>query len=142
VRFTLITATYNAQATLPRCLASVAGQQGVDLEHLVVDGGSWDGTLPLLLQHQQQGSLRLVCSEPDHGVYDAWNKALELITGDWVLFLGADDWLVRPEALGDVAAAIQRLQIANAWQGWPFVAAMTLDPQGRRIGMTIATTYF
>jgi len=113
VRFTLITATYNAQATLLRCLASVAAQQQVELQHLVVDGGSSDGTLPLLLQHQQQGSLRLVCSEPDQGVYDAWNKALELITGDWVLFLGADDWLARPAALGDMAAAIQHLQADN-----------------------------
>jgi len=136
VRFTLITATYNAQATLLRCLASVAAQQGVDVEHLVVDGGSVDGTVSLLVQQQAQGALKLVCCEPDQGVYDAWNKALELITGDWVLFLGADDWLARPSALGDVAAAIQRLQTANVWQGWPFVAAMTMDPQGRRIGMT------
>jgi len=136
VRFTLITATYNAQATLLRCLASVASQQQVELQHLVVDGGSSDGTLPLLLQHQQQGSLRLVCSEPDQGVYDAWNKALERITGDWVLFLGADDWLVGPTALSDVAAAIQRLQAENPLQNWPFAAAMTLDPQGHRVGMT------
>jgi len=136
VRFTLITATYNAQATLLRCLASVAAQQGVDVEHLVVDGGSVDGTVSLLVQQQAQGALKLVCCEPDQGVYDAWNKALNLITGDWVLFLGADDWLARPEALGEVAAAIQRLQAASTWQGWPFVAAMTLDPQGRRIGMT------
>jgi len=57
-------------------------------------------------------------------------------------YSGGPNWLARPAALGDMAAAIQWFQTANVWQGWPFVAAMTLDPQGRRIGMTIATTYF
>ena len=136
MQFTLITATYNSASTLERCLTSIAGQEQVDLEHLVVDGGSSDGTLALLHKHQKEGELRLVCSEADQGVYDAWNKALHLITGDWVLFLGSDDWLASATTLCDAAAAIQNLQAASPHGDWTFIAGMCLDPQLRRIGKT------
>lgn len=90
-RITVATVVRNGASTLEACLRSVAAQRYPALEHLVVDGGSTDGTLALL--RNAGPSVRWV-SEPDHGVYDAMNKAVRLATGDFIVFLGADDTLI------------------------------------------------
>ena len=136
MRFTLITATYNSEATLERCISSVSTQHHTDLEHLVVDGGSNNATMQILMQYQKRGFLQLVCSEPDEGVYDAFNKAIELITGDWVLFLGSDDWLAGPKALSDAAGEINALQATNPKNNWYFMAANSVSPKGKQLGIS------
>jgi len=88
---TVVTVVKDAAADLPRCLASVARQGYPHLEHLVVDGASTDGTVELL-RRAAGGRLRFV-SEPDDGLYQAMNRAIDLAAGDFVLFLGADDRL-------------------------------------------------
>lgn len=90
-RLTVLTVVKNGAADLPRCLASVDAQAWPALEHVVVDGASTDGTLELL--RRAAGPRRRVVSEPDEGLYDAMNKGIDLATGDFVLFLGADDVL-------------------------------------------------
>jgi glycosyltransferase involved in cell wall biosynthesis len=87
----IIVATRNAAATLPRCLASIRAQSFRDFELIVMDAASTDGTVELL----ESGSDFIAAwrSEPDRGIYHAWNKALELSRGEWICFLGADDWL-------------------------------------------------
>lgn len=133
MRFSLITATRNSARTLERCLQSVRAQRHRDLEHLLVDGGSNDETVAILTQQHQAGSLRLLCSEPDRSVYEAWNKALGQISGDWVLFLGSDDWLVSPDCLAQAAAAIcQNPQAPQC----DFICGHALGSGGERIGMT------
>ena len=92
----VITAVYNRAAVLPRCIASVAAQDYPHVEHIVVDGGSTDGTVDVVRAHQH--SLGAWISEPDRGVYDAWNKGLALARGEWIAFLGADDQY-RPDAV-------------------------------------------
>jgi glycosyltransferase involved in cell wall biosynthesis len=84
----VVTAVYNRAAVLPRCIASVAAQ-GPGVEHIVIDGGSTDGTVDVIRRHER--SLGAWASGPDRGVYDAWNKALALARGEWIAFLGADD---------------------------------------------------
>jgi glycosyltransferase involved in cell wall biosynthesis len=133
VRFTLITATRNSAQTLEQCLQSVRAQRHRDLEHLLVDGGSTDGTMAILTQHHQTGSLRLLCSDPDRSVYDAWNKAFSQISGDWVLFLGSDDWLASPESLAKAATAISQHPEA---QHCDFVCGHALGIRGERLGLT------
>ena len=88
------------------------------------------------MEHQKHGLLQLVCSEPDEGVYDAWNKAIERITGDWVLFLGSDDWLTGPKALSNAARAIEVLQVTNSKGNWHFMAAACFNSNGKRLGIT------
>src|SRR5690606_28477124 len=93
----IIIATRNAAATLPRCLDSIRAQTWRDFEVLVMDGGSTDGTVEVL-----RGSADIVTlwrSAPDKGVFDAWNKALAHARGEWICFLGADDRLWDPGAL-------------------------------------------
>jgi glycosyltransferase involved in cell wall biosynthesis len=86
---TVITAVFNAEAMLDGCLQSVLSQDYPNIEHIIVDGASTDGTLSLLRRYESQ--IALWISEPDKGVYDAWNKGVALARGEWIAFLGADD---------------------------------------------------
>jgi glycosyltransferase involved in cell wall biosynthesis len=96
-RISVVTVSFNAAATIADTLASVARQTGVNYEHIIVDGGSSDGTMDVVRQHDHD---RLIAkSEPDAGIYDAMNKGVAQATGDYLLFLNADDYLARPDAL-------------------------------------------
>jgi len=86
---TVITAVYNGQPYVAGCLDSVLSQDYPNIEHIVMDGGSSDGTLEVLRQYDDR--IALWRSEPDNGLYDAWNKALLEAHGEWICFLGADD---------------------------------------------------
>ncbi|WP_176441780.1 glycosyltransferase family 2 protein [Granulicella rosea] len=83
----ILTASKNAAATLGACLASVQAQTYPHIEHIVVDGASTDGTQAML----RESPGIVWASEPDDGVYDAWNKGLERAQGEWIAFLGADE---------------------------------------------------
>jgi glycosyltransferase involved in cell wall biosynthesis len=85
----VITAVFNGGAALTDCIESVLQQDYPNIEHLIIDGGSTDGTIDVLKKYDDK--LELWVSEPDHGVYDAWNKGLDLARGEWIAFLGADD---------------------------------------------------
>ena len=97
---TIVTACRNAQATLERAVRSVLGQTWPGVEYLVIDGASTDGTLDILERYRDRITL---VSEPDDGVYFALNKALRIARGDWILFLGADDYLLTPSTLEEAA---------------------------------------
>lgn len=109
--FTVITATYNAAATLPQLLESLAAQSCRDFEWLVQDGGSADTTLELIEAWRDRLPAVSVQSAPDKGIYDAWNKALDrgenTGLGQWVLFLGADDALADADVLLCAAQALR-----------------------------------
>ncbi|MGL4851363.1 MAG: glycosyltransferase family 2 protein [Phocaeicola sp.] len=88
-RFSIITVTYNAEKVLERTLKSIAVQTYTQIESIVIDGNSIDGTLSLVRQYEKVVSL--LVSEPDNGIYDAMNKGLERATGDYICFLNAGD---------------------------------------------------
>ena len=102
MRFSIITPTFNCVTTLKDTLDSVVAQTGAEREQIVVDNASRDGT-PELVRLLALPHVRLV-SEPDSGVYDAFNKGLNLATGDVIGFLNAADRYL-PDALAAVAAA-------------------------------------
>jgi glycosyltransferase involved in cell wall biosynthesis len=87
----IILVTFNADAYLQRCLDSIYAQSYPRIEIIVMDGASTDNTLSVL----QQNAVRLAFwkSETDNGIYDAMNKALDYVQGEWVYFIGADDVL-------------------------------------------------
>lgn len=91
---TVITSTYNAAKTLRRCLDSVKNQSYHNIEHIIIDGNSSDGTQDIIAEYAETENtcISYWVSEPDSGIYNAWNKAIPHINGDWVLFLGADDY--------------------------------------------------
>lgn len=90
-RITIIVAVYNGAKTLQRCLDSIFGQTYKNLEMIIIDGASTDGTLKILEEYSHQ--ITYWESEKDRGIAHAWNKALQHATGDWILFLGSDDYL-------------------------------------------------
>ena len=108
MKVTLITACYNSAATLRTAMDSVAAQKGVDVEYIVVDGGSTDGTVSLLREYEgMAGSARMTfkwISERDRGMYDAINKGITMATGDIVGILNADDVLAADDVLERVVA--------------------------------------
>lgn len=88
-KLSVITITWNAAATLERTLRSVREQSWPHIEHLIIDGGSDDGTLELIGRFANE-QLRWV-SEPDRGLYDAMNKGAAMAKGDYLCFLNAGD---------------------------------------------------
>ena len=105
MRITVVTAVLNGAATVAGCLRSVASQTHADVEHVVVDGGSRDGTRAIV--ERFPGRRGPFLSEPDRGLYDALNKGIRLATGEVVGVLGADDELAEPSVLSRVAGAME-----------------------------------
>lgn len=96
---TIITSTLNALPQLKHTADSIFQQSSTDWQWIIVDGASSDGTKQWLQDIAQSYSSVDFISEPDHGIYDAWNKALTLVRGEWVLFLGAGDKFKSSEIL-------------------------------------------
>lgn len=107
IKFTLITVTYNAEATLERTLRSVAEQTYPHIEHILIDGASKDRTIEIAKTYPH---LTKVVSEPDRGLYDAMNKGLHLATGDYVCFLNAGDKLHGPDTLEKISHSLTLLE--------------------------------
>lgn len=106
---TILTATHNVAAVLPRLLDSLAAQSCRDFEVVIQDGASTDATLPLAESYAARLPALSRESSPDTGIYDAWNKALSRARGEWILFLGADDRLAGPEVLAQAKERLARL---------------------------------
>lgn len=104
-KISVITVCFNAVNTIEQTLCSVAEQAGVDLEYMVIDGGSTDGTVDIL--RRAADTLSYWVSEPDGGIYDAMNKGLQCARGEWVLFLNADDYLASPTSLASLLEAVR-----------------------------------
>jgi glycosyltransferase involved in cell wall biosynthesis len=114
MKISVITVCYNSARTLERTLQSVAEQDWSDVEHIVIDGGSSDGSAKILETFRSR--LAHVVSEPDHGIYDAMNKGLACAQGEIVCFLNSDDYYVNPQVLSVVAAKMQA-QDLDAFMG-------------------------
>lgn len=87
----IIIATFNAEKTIRRCLTSIEKQKGDEIQLIIIDGKSNDNTISIINEFK---CVDKVVSEPDNGIYDAWNKGLKLASGSWIVFLGADDVLL------------------------------------------------
>ena len=103
-RVSVITVCYNSASTIAAALQSVQMQTWPEIEHIVIDGGSYDGTQDVITSHGAHVSR--VVSERDDGIYDAMNKGLLLATGDVICFLNADDAYADD---GVIARAVARM---------------------------------
>jgi glycosyltransferase involved in cell wall biosynthesis len=96
--FSIITATFNSEKTLERTIKSVLKQSFTNYEYLIIDGNSTDNTLNIIKDYENEFLKRGISfkyiSEPDKGIYDAWNKGITLASGDWISFLGSDDYYI------------------------------------------------
>ena len=139
MRVSVITVTYNAEATLEKTLLSVLGQSCHDYEFLIVDGASSDGTVDLLRKYEMQvgqGVFGITVdrfrwrSEPDGGLYDAMNKGLELAQGDFVWFINAGDKIYDDTTLQRIVDTLEAAPDADVVYG----QALIIDPDDRVLG--------
>jgi len=100
---TLVVAVFNGAGTVQRCIDSFAKQTYPSKELLIMDGGSTDATVDILKANQDR--ITYWESKPDRGIYHAWNKALERSKGEWICFLGADDYFATDSSLEHLVSA-------------------------------------
>lgn len=129
MKITIITAVYNRERTIAAALASLHAQTHPDIEHIIIDGGSTDGTLPILQAAADRPQTTLI-SEPDGGIYDALNKGLARATGEAIGILHSDDSFADANVLADVAKAFQTAPTDAVYGDLDYVAA---DGSGRII---------
>jgi glycosyltransferase involved in cell wall biosynthesis len=101
MKISVVTVSYNAAATIAATIASVRAQAHLDIEHVIIDGASTDGTRAIV--EGMADDRTLFVSEPDRGLYDAMNKGIARATGDVIGILNADDFFADDQALARIA---------------------------------------
>ena len=110
MKVTVVTAVLNDAGHIEQTILSVISQTDIEIEYIIVDGGSKDGTLELIGKYKDK--ISLLISEPDRGVYDAMNKGIKYSTGDFVYFLNSGDVLLNPSILSKIK--LEELKEKNA----------------------------
>jgi glycosyltransferase involved in cell wall biosynthesis len=121
----VIVAVYNGSKTLQRCIDSVSDQTYPNKELIIIDGGSTDGTVDIIRSNQNK--IAYWISEPDNGIYNAWNKALDHTSGDWILFLGSDDYLWKNNVFEETIPHMIKAESQDIQMVYGQVARVTQD---------------
>jgi glycosyltransferase involved in cell wall biosynthesis len=124
-KISIITVVYNAVGLIESTIKSVANQTYTNIEYIVIDGGSSDGTVEIAERYQH--TIALLQSGKDNGIYDAMNKGLRQATGDYVLFLNAGDLLYADHTIEQIFAS---QPLADVYYGNTAV----IDKSGKVIG--------
>ncbi|MBL7129384.1 MAG: glycosyltransferase [Ignavibacteria bacterium] len=125
MNFSIITVVYNSESALEKTIKSITEQVFKDIEYIVIDGGSTDGTVDIIKKYEK--SISLWISEQDKGIYDAMNKGLKKATGDYVWFLNAGDEIYS----SDILSFINTLgNDADAYYG----EVEYIDEDGKNLG--------
>ena len=125
MKISIITVALNAEHTIGDALNSVASQSHTDIEHIVIDGASTDGTMRVVNQHR--AGLSHIVSEPDSGIYDAMNKGLGLARGEVIGILNADDVYQDDSVLSQVAHAHKEKNIDACYADLVYVKPDSLQ---------------
>ena len=125
MKISLITSTYNSAKTLRDTFESVKAQSYPDLEYIVIDGGSTDGTLDLIEEYKE--IITYHRSEPDDGIYDALNKGIERATGEVVGFIHSDDLLASSDVVAQVANAFADPKVDAVYADLDYVDALNKE---------------
>lgn len=102
VKITIITVCYNSEKTINDCISSVLSQRNIELEYILVDGKSKDGTVDIIKGYAEKNKVIRWVSEPDSGIYDAMNKGIAMSTGDIIGILNSDDYYANENVLSSV----------------------------------------
>jgi glycosyltransferase involved in cell wall biosynthesis len=130
MKITIITAVYNGGETIAETLRSVGQQDYPSIEHIIVDGGSSDSTLPTIRANSSR--ISKLISEPDHGVYDAFNKGLQLASGDVIAFLNCGDTYASCSVVSRMANALASSGAESAFADLSIVDEMDFAREVRR----------
>lgn len=121
----VIVAVYNGIKTLQRCIDSVSAQTYLNKELIIIDGGSIDGTIEILRFNKNK--ITYWHSEHDNGIYNAWNKALCHSKGDWIIFLGSDDYLWKNSVFEEVMSHMIKAKSQGILMVYGQVVRVTKD---------------
>lgn len=116
MKISIITPTFNSARTIADTIDSIVAQNYADIEYIVVDGVSTDGTLDIVRSYQNKIPITII-SEPDKGIYDAMNKGISRATGDIVGILNSDDFFHDEAVLKNIAEAFEKNPDADAVYG-------------------------
>lgn len=106
MKVSIVTVCYNEKSVIENAITSVVEQNYDDIEYIVIDGGSNDGTVDAIKKYR--GAISKIVSEPDDGIYDAMNKGLDVATGTIIYFLNADDRFYSMDVVKDVASVFAK----------------------------------
>jgi len=113
MKVSLITVTFNSEKYLEDCINSVRRQDYKDIEHIIIDGASTDGTLAII--HKHGDHIARYISEWDHGIYDALNKGMAMATGDIIGTLNSDDMLASRDVISSIVNTFQTEQVDSLY---------------------------
>lgn len=119
MKVTLITVTYNSSKYLEESFKSVIAQDYPNIEHIVVDGKSTDGTLDVIKKYQSHFAKWV--SETDRGMYDAINKGMAMSTGDIIGVIHSDDVLASPDVISSIVKAFQEQHVDSVYGDLEYV---------------------
>ena len=122
VKLSVITVVRNAVDKIEPTLLSVLGQDYANIEYIVIDGGSSDGTLDVIRRYRDQ--IPVVVSEPDDGIYDALNKGIMLATGDWIGVMNAGDTFAAKDTVSRI------FRVADEFQGYDVIYGDAIGVDG------------
>lgn len=105
-KISVVTVCFNSAATIRDTLESVQNQTYPNIEHVIIDGGSSDGTMDIIREYEDK--LGAYVSEPDKGLYDAMNKGIRIATGDIIGILNSDDFFEKPDVIAVIAKEFQK----------------------------------
>lgn len=132
-KISVVTVCYNAVETIEKTILSVINQTYQNIEYIIIDGGSKDGTVDVINKYCDK--IAYFVSEPDKGIYDAMNKGIKASTGDWINFMNAGDQFYNPETIskffdsksyGDSSVIYGDAKYKQKW-GWYELCASELN---------------
>ena len=118
-KVSVITVVYNGFDTIERTISSVLKQSYSNIEYIIIDGKSTDGTLEIINKYRNK--INTVISESDSGIYDAMNKGIRYSTGDLILFLNSDDYLLYSDAINDEVTLLEETKSDYAYAKAKFI---------------------
>lgn len=125
MKVTIITVTLNSEKFLEDCIQSVISQDYPDIEHIIIDGKSKDGTLDIIRKYESK--IARWISEKDRGMYDAINTGMELATGDIIGTLNSDDILASPDVISSIVKAFANQETDAIYGDLVYVDQFELD---------------
>ena len=120
MKISVITAVFNRAEFIEDSVLSVQAQTWPNVEHIVIDGKSNDGTIEILEKISSPSTI--LVSEKDEGIYDALNKGIALATGDVIGFLHSDDYYADPNVLEDIANAFRNCELGGVYSDLDYIS--------------------
>ena len=133
MKVSIITSSYNREKTIRGCIESVLAQDYPDIEYIIVDGASTDGSVEVIRDAIEGHEDRVkFISEPDHGMYEAINKGIRMATGDYIGLVHSDDFLYSPHTVSDIVRRLEKTHADFLYGDGLFVNAENTDKVVRK----------